>query len=184
VPAAIPTRDPRLDFLNMSNLRNDVRVFNFHPEGTSPGVGGATIREVRLLHLQGRRLTWVIGGEMVQLEVEAECLTALASPVLGFVVKDRTGQALFGDNTWLSFMDKPIATAPGNIIKAGFVFEMPRLPSGDYSTVVAIADGSQDEHVHHHWIHDALHFRSESSSVVSGLIGIPMREIRLETWTP
>jgi lipopolysaccharide transport system ATP-binding protein len=57
---------------------------------------------------------------------------------------------------------------------------MPRLPVGDYSITVAIANGSQENHVQHHWIHDALIFRSEASSVSSGLVGIPMNDIQLK----
>jgi lipopolysaccharide transport system ATP-binding protein len=56
---------------------------------------------------------------------------------------------------------------------------MPRLCSGDYSITVAIANGDQDEHVQHHWVHDAILFRSESTSVSGGLIGIPMNAIEL-----
>lgn len=63
---------------------------------------------------------------------------------------------------------------------AQFHFQMPRLPAGDYSVAAAVADGTQQAHVQHHWIHDALCFRSESTSVAAGLIGIPMAHIQLE----
>ena len=36
---------------------------------------------------------------------------------------------------------------------------MPYLPTGDYSVVAAIAEGTQEENVIHHWIDDALFFR-------------------------
>jgi lipopolysaccharide transport system ATP-binding protein len=61
---------------------------------------------------------------------------------------------------------------------------MPLLPKGDYSVCVAVADGSQQDHVQHHWIHDVLLFRSESSSVCTGLVGVPMHSISLSTTTP
>jgi lipopolysaccharide transport system ATP-binding protein len=57
---------------------------------------------------------------------------------------------------------------------------MPRLLAGDYSITVAVADGNQDDHVQHHWIHDALFFKSESTSVAGGLIGLPMNRIKLQ----
>ena len=60
-----------------------------------------------------------------------------------------------------------------------FCFQMPILPAGDYSVAVAIANGTQDVHEQHHWIHDAIIFRSESSSVSTGLVGIPMRAINM-----
>ena len=56
---------------------------------------------------------------------------------------------------------------------------MPILTSGDYSVSVAIANGTQQDHEQHHWIHDAILFKSESTSVVSGLVGIPMLKINL-----
>ncbi|EGY29739.1 ABC transporter related protein [Candidatus Regiella insecticola 5.15] len=56
---------------------------------------------------------------------------------------------------------------------------MPILPMGDYSICIAIAEGTQKEHIHHHWIHDAIMFTSHASSVVTGLVGIPMKNILL-----
>jgi len=58
---------------------------------------------------------------------------------------------------------------------------MPLLPFGEYSITIAIANGTQEIHEQHHWIHDAVLFKSESSSVVSDLIGIPMLEVKLQT---
>ena len=58
---------------------------------------------------------------------------------------------------------------------------MPLLPVGEYSINVAVANGTQEKHEQHHWIHDAVLFKSESSSVASGLIGIPMLEVKLQT---
>ena len=65
-------------------------------------------------------------------------------------------------------------------IIARFDFRMPVLPSGDYSIAVALADGSQESHVQHHWVHDALIVRVHASSVCFGLFGIPMKKITLE----
>ena len=43
-----------------------------------------------------------------------------------------------------------------------------------------LADGTQDEHVQHHWLHDALIVRVHASSACFGLIGLPMTRISLE----
>ena len=50
---------------------------------------------------------------------------------------------------------------------------------GDSSITIDNADGTQQEHVQHQWIFDALTFRSESTSVSSGLVGIPMASVEL-----
>jgi len=97
------------------------------------------------------------------------------------LIKDKLGQYLFGDNTYLSYFENPVCCQKGQLIKAEFLFQMPRLAAGDYSITVAIANGTQFDHVQHHWIHDAILFRSESTSVAGGIIGIPMQNIKLET---
>lgn len=104
----------------------------------------------------------------------------MTSVIIGFHVKDRLGQTLFGDNTYISCMDSPVACEAGEELAAEFHFQMPRLALGDYSVSTAIADGTQSDHIQHHWIHDALLFRSESSSVAAGMIGIPMAKIKFE----
>ena len=179
-PAPAPARDQRERFLNASNLRNDLRVFAFDPEGPSLGRGGARVAQVALTDESGASLLWVVGGEPVCLVVHVECFTELAAPIIGFMVKDRLGQPLFGDNTFLSFADAPVACEPGDWLVARFGFDMPRLPVGDYSVLVAIADGIQTDNIQHHWIHDALRFRSESSSVATGMVGIAVNTIGLE----
>jgi lipopolysaccharide transport system ATP-binding protein len=57
---------------------------------------------------------------------------------------------------------------------------MPILLTGNYSITVAIAEGTQSEHIQHEWRHDALMFQSHSTSCTTGLIGIPMKNITLK----
>jgi len=173
-------KDQRQEFLNASNLRNDIQLFEFDPEAPSFGKGDAQITSVRFLDAQGHPLAWIVGGEEVVLRVEAVAHSALDSPIIGFFIKDKLGQCLFGDNTWLSYMDAPVACAEGQHVVADFAFQMPRLSAGNYSITVALANGTQYEHIQHHWVHDAVNFKSESTSVAGGLIGIPMKSIKLE----
>ena len=175
-----PAKDARLEFINASNLRNDLQVFKFDPSAASFGKGGAQVVDVRLLDHDERPLSWIVGGEKVVLRVVAMAHQDLDSPIVGFYVKDRLGQALFGENTYLSYRDHPVFCEKGSRFQADFVFNMPLLPSGDYSITVAIANGTQEVHEQHHWIHDAVLFKSESSSVASGLIGIPMLDVKLQ----
>lgn len=74
-----------------------------------------------------------------------------------------------------------MAVDGGQLLRVEFEFAMPTLPQGDYSIAVAIANGSQEDHEQHHWIHDALLFKSHSSATATGLVGIPMKTI---TMTP
>lgn len=56
---------------------------------------------------------------------------------------------------------------------------MPILPAGDYTFTVALAEGTQQEHIQHHWIHEALMIKFHSSSVSTGLVGTPMTNIEI-----
>lgn len=170
-------KDQRQEFINASNLRNDLELFEFDPDAPSFGQGRAQITGVQFLNSQGSPLTWIVGGEEVLLKVEVMAHSLLESPIVGFHVKDKLGQALFGDNTYLSYVEDPVACEEGDRLVAAFTFMMPRLATGDYSVSVAVANGSQQDHVQHHWIHDAINFKSESTSVAAGLIGIPMSNI-------
>lgn len=175
-------RDMRQDVLNSSPFRNDLEIFNFDPAQEGFGKGGALIEQVMLQDAQGRRLDWIVGGEEVTICVQARVQSGqpLIQPIIGFYIKDRLGQALFGDNTFLSYQDNPVLGEPGSLLTARFGFRMPVLPHGDYTISVAVADGTQHDHVQHHWLHDALYFKSHSSSQSHGLVGIPMHDIRLE----
>ncbi len=175
----VAAQDQRQDFINASNLRNDLQIFAFDAQAPAFGKGHAQITSVLFLDVNKHPLAWIVGGEQVTLKIEALTHSALDAPIIGFHVKDRLGQALFGDNTYLSYAQSPVSTQDEDKVFAEFTFMMPRLAKGEYSVSVAIADGTQQDHVQHHWIHDALHFKSESTSVAAGLIGIPMSNIKL-----
>ncbi|MBK5165050.1 ABC transporter ATP-binding protein [Paraburkholderia domus] len=173
-------RDQRADIINASPLRNELELFQFRPDAKHFGLHGATIEDVSVNDEGGTPLRWVVGGEVVCVQIVAKALEPLQRAIVGFIVRDRLGQNLFGDNTFVTTLDNPFEVAAGESFTTRFVFRMPVLPVGDYSLTAAIADGSQGEHVVHQWLHDAVMFKSHSTSVSTGLIGIPMHEITLE----
>jgi len=176
-------RDQRLDFINNSNFRNDLELFKFNPDASSFGKGGGQITNVQLCDENSHPLSWIVGGEKITIRVDALALNELNSPIIGFYVKDRLGQTLFGDNTFLSYKESPLICQSESRLSAEFTFNMPILPAGDYSITVALANGTQEIHEQHHWIHDAILFKSHASSVTTGIIGIPMFNITLEAST-
>ena len=124
-------------------------------------------------------LSWVVGGEKVSLCIACEAHTTLDNPIIGFYVKDRLGQYLFGDNTFLTYENDTVEIMEGQSFQARFSFRMPVLPVGEYSISPAIAVGTQDVHLTQHWLHDALIFKSHASSVINSLVGIPMTVIEI-----
>jgi lipopolysaccharide transport system ATP-binding protein len=177
--AARIVRDPRRALLEASVHRNEIDLFEFDAEARSFGQNGARILDVAIEDGAGLRLPALVGGEEAVLRIRARALADLTRPILGFQVKDRLGQFLFGDNTYLTYRLAPQPMAAGREFSAAFRFQMPYLPTGDYSVVAAIAEGTQEDNVVHHWIDDALFFRVQSSHVTRGLIGIPMLDIAI-----
>ncbi|KPA99569.1 ABC-type polysaccharide/polyol phosphate transport system, ATPase component [Pseudomonas asplenii] len=178
--AALEWRDQRADYINSSNLRNDLEVFRFDPQ--TPGAFGgeeARITEVRLTDSTGAGLTWVLGGERVNLRIEAQTSVFLDRPIIGFFVKDRLGQTLFGDNTYISQLGNIRTAQAGSTLTAEFEFFMPWLAKGDYVIQVAIANGEQHDHKQLHWCHEGLLIRSHHDPVSTGIIGIPFLNISL-----
>ena len=180
-PDADPV-DPRHALLMGTSLRNDIEVFRFEG-GHDFGLGGARVEDVALCDAAGNRLSWIVGGELVRVRVDIRAVSGLQSPIIGFVVKDRHGQPLFGDNTYLSYLERPVRIAAGGLATAHFDFRMPVLAPGTYSLSVAVADGTQGDHVVHQWLHEAVILASRSSSLATGLMGIPMHAIGLRLVT-
>jgi len=172
-------RDMRLDFINTTSSRNDVELFRFNPDAPSFGKGGASIESVVLTDKDDKSLSWVVGGEMVTLKIYCKINDDIHSPIVGFQLKDRLGQLVFGDVTCLGDHDSPSRVTCNQIVVATFEFRFPIMPSGHYSISPAIAEGTLDEHVQHIWMHDALMLQVHASSVCFGVIGIPMKRISL-----
>lgn len=117
------------------------------------------------------------GGEAVTVRIRARCAAPLSSPILGFFIKDRLGQALFGEHTYTY---KPnMSTSQGDVLEAVFSFRLPLLPNGSYSMTVSIADGEPFNHVQHHWLHDALLINVVSDRLRYGLVGIPFDAVEM-----
>lgn len=177
---ALVWKDQRADFINASTLRNDLEIFKFEVDDSAEyGGTEAKIENVVLLNSKGEALNWVVGGEKVCLQIEATAYTSVRRPIIGFFIRDRLGQTLFGDNTYLTFRNERCEVKPGENIVGEFEFFMPWLANGDYAILVALADGTQEDHRQLHWLHEALMFRSHHTPVSTGIIGIPMVDIRL-----
>ena len=173
-------RDMRENLINASTLRNDIEVFEFTMDQEGFGTGQAKIVSVRILDRDSAPLSWVVGGEDVVLEIKCLIHKDMLNPIVGFQFKDRLGQVVFCDNTFLTYQHSPLIADAGSVIIARFEFRLPVLPSGDYSISPAIAEGSQKEHVQHSWLHDALIVRVHASIVCLGLVGLPMKKITLD----
>jgi lipopolysaccharide transport system ATP-binding protein len=120
------------------------------------------------------------GGERVRVRVRARALQPLARPIIGFIVRDRLGQDLFGENTLGVTALRDCRVEAGQEVVGTFVFRLPMLPNGQYSVMSSVADGDQFDNVQHHYLHDALILTVSSAKVRYGLVGIGYENVDLQ----
>jgi lipopolysaccharide transport system ATP-binding protein len=139
--------------------------------------GVAEVVDVTLSHAEGGTNQVFLGGERVRITIRAKAYKEVERPILGFLVRDRLGQDLFGENT-LPFTDvHPTPMQAGQEILGSFIFRLPMLPNGQYAVMASIADGDRYNNVQHHWLHDALIMQVSSSQVRYGLVGVPFEHV-------
>lgn len=134
----------------------------------------AWIEKIVFTDAIGRTIHTVSKRERVSLRVWCRTSIWLKSPIVGFLVRDRFGQSLFGANTCLVEQGISKAAEPETSFVAVLEFVMPVLHPGDYVMSIALADGTQHQHVQHHWIHDALAFTSAPAETCFGLFAVEL----------
>lgn len=135
--------------------------------------GDAELLEVSIKAANpGEANTILEGGKEVEVKIRAKAYKTLNEPILGFVLRDRLGQSLFGENTLITRnTSKPEPAKPGSELSAVFRLWLPMLPSGAYTLLASIADGDLTSNTQHHWIEDATIIHVASSNVRHGLVG-------------
>jgi lipopolysaccharide transport system ATP-binding protein len=103
---------------------------------TVSGTGEATVADIALLDESGQRVEVVDVGAPVTLEVRVRARAPIPRMVLGYMIKDRLGQPMYGTNTHLK--DMPLAdVGAGEEVVYRFAFPM-NLGPGTYSVATAI----------------------------------------------
>jgi lipopolysaccharide transport system ATP-binding protein len=164
---------------DLGSLPQILSIADYEPDADSFGDDDARVIEVRFLRADGAEIGLLQGGEPVAVIVKVQAAAELFQPIIGFFVKDRLGQPLFGDNTHLTYRDRGIVVAPGALLQARFVFDLPLLRTGEYTITVAVATGTLEEHVVHHWVHDAVLLTVRSPLLTGVMVGVPMLEVTL-----
>lgn len=174
-------RDFRYEAAMAAGISNRIKVFEFDPDtvGAQFGAGAAVVESVHLRKASGEDALLLDGGEIVALDISVRVKEPLDNIIVGFYVKDRLGQRLFGDNTHFAYENRPVSARDGELLHAIFRFRMPILPSGSYMIDAAVASGTQLDHTQQHWVHDALEFRALDETMRFGLVGIPMLGIEM-----
>lgn len=155
---------------------------NFKPnlnDGNGWTTGAGRIIDVTLTLASGEAINVIEGGEKVRLTIKAEAYQDFSQPILGFLVKDRLGQDLFGENTLPFSAIKHQSVKTGETLKSEFEFTLPMLPNGQYSVMASLADGDLYNNIQHHWLHEAAIITVSSSTVRWGLVGVKFDNVSM-----
>ncbi|MFK3740089.1 ABC transporter ATP-binding protein [Massilia sp. TN1-12] len=130
-----------MDYYNamIAERENETVRLNATPEGkvqTVSGTGEATVADIALLDQDGQRVEVVDVGSEVTLEVKVAAKARIPRMVLGYMIKDRLGQPMYGTNTHLKELPLDDVEA-GEEITYRFRFPM-NLGAGTYSVATAI----------------------------------------------
>lgn len=163
---------PALDYQTQLTVQNNLNEAN----GWKSGAGEILSVSLSLLK-DVANSEFLKGGELVKMVITAVAHEHMTRPILGFLVRDKLGQDLFGENT-LPFTDRnPLPINAGEHFQSEFTFKLPMLPNGDYTVMTSLADGDYYNHVQHHWLHNSLVLHVASSKVRYGLVGVEFQNI-------
>jgi len=110
---------------------------------TQSGTGEAKTEDVVLLNSKGESAEFIEVGEEVELRVAVKVYRPISSLVLGYGIKDRLGQVMYGTNTWHSrqvIVDPEVGSVHEFVIRFSA-----NLGVGSYSVVTALH--AMDSHI-------------------------------------
>ena len=104
---------------------------------TTSGTGEAVIDAVQLRDAQGRAIEHVGVGEPVELLVLVRTLEPIERLVMGYMIRDRLGQPVFGTNT--HYTGQAVERVPGGVLLQYRVCFPMNLGAGTYSVSIALS---------------------------------------------
>lgn len=124
---------------------------------TVSGTGEATVSGIRLLNAKGEPIEVAAVGEPVTLEIKVAVQRDVDVLILGYMIKDRLGQPVFGTNT--HHLDQPESELrAGETLTCRFSFRA-NLGEGSYSVATAIANSETHLTRNYEWRDLALVFQ-------------------------
>lgn len=123
---------------------------------TISGSGEATVAAIRLLNAGGDPVEVVDVGAPVTLVVEVNVNVDIPRLVLGYMIKDRVGQVVFGTNTHLKnqVLENLVR---GQVVAYRFSFDM-NLGPGSYSIATALVSSGTHMDNNYEWTELAIVF--------------------------
>lgn len=123
---------------------------------TTSGTGEARVEEIALYNSKGDMAEYVGVGEAVELHVKVKVHSPIETLVLGYGIKDRLGQVMYGINTWHT---EQVIQKPKVGEEYLFVIAFPaNFGVGSYSVQTALVDRDTHLTANYEWRDRAVVF--------------------------
>jgi ABC-type polysaccharide/polyol phosphate transport system ATPase subunit len=151
-------------------------------DGTNSGAGEIKILKARLTYAESHKpVVLASASDLLCLEMQVETANQLESVLFGYMIKDRVGNGICGDNT-LSLKAENFILQKGTHL-VSIIFSWPEIAPDNYLITLGIGQGTHPlHHVIQCWAHNALMVKSMSSKeAVHGIFTNPITECEVRT---
>jgi len=123
---------------------------------TTSGTGEAKVKDISLHNSKGEKCNTIAVGEPVNLRIKVKIHQSIEKLVLGYGIKDRLGQVMYGTNTWHT---KQIVHQASENDEYIYHISFPaNFGPGTYSIQTALVDSDSHLTNNYEWIDLALMF--------------------------
>lgn len=150
-----------IDFYNALIAENDnstieVKKLDDGRTQTISGTGEARVEDIKLYNNKDEVVENVCVGEEVELRIKVKLHQSVETLVLGYSIKDRLGQVIYGTNTWYS---EQVIHGPQQGDEYLFTIAFPaNFGTGTYSVQTALVDRNTHLTANYEWQDMALLF--------------------------
>lgn len=163
--------------LLLAKLNDKDENITLREEDKSYGTFEAKIEDVEIKGiLSGTDV--ISSGEDCVLEIKVRAFKDINDATVGFLIRDRFGQDIFGINT--SLLDKKLFFKKDNVYKLSFTFPLNIAP-GKYTLTVAIHKGKLHSEGCYHWVDNIKQFQVAGfkNEMFTGLIYLPIKNFEI-----
>jgi lipopolysaccharide transport system ATP-binding protein len=173
------TRERRRASLGQENKDIEAREITSWDIERDYGNQNSVITSVVLFNKDGEPTFSPTCGEKITLKIAAICKRRVESLLGGFIIRDRTGQVIFGSN---SIEHGTIHANEFETVCISFSFVMPTLQAGSYYLSAAVSSGDATQHEVMHYKPDALTITPKiESGYVHGIFALADIVMKFET---
>ncbi|MBR4580779.1 MAG: ABC transporter ATP-binding protein [Lachnospiraceae bacterium] len=132
------------------------------------------IKSVFITDKDGKMVQHMTVDEDYQVHVAVEFFKDMRNIIVGFVFENNKGLPLYDINNFIN-QQQGIVGVEGEISEVVFSYKLPRLMFGRYIVSVAIAEGTQESHTMHTWLHGVEEIEIVNPGFNSSYIEIPAK---------